>query len=60
MRELLFRTYITRTIYVEEDGYTDVEKEVKFHLDDVAIYTDGQIGISWDDFYQNLHSQGFF
>lgn len=59
MRELLFRAYITRTIYVEEDGYVDVEKEVRFHLDGVAIYTDGHIGISWDDFYHNLHSQGF-
>jgi hypothetical protein len=36
MRELLFRAYITRTIYVEEDGYTDTEKEVKFHIDGVA------------------------
>ena len=59
MRELLFRAYITRTIYVEEDGYVDVEKEVRFHLDGVVIYTDGHIGISWDDFYRNLHSQGF-
>lgn len=59
MRELLFRAYITRTIYVEEDGYVDAEKEVRFHPDGVAIYTDGHIGISWDDFYHSLHSQGF-
>lgn len=59
MRELLFRAYITRTIYVEEDGYTDTEKEVKFHIDGVAIYDDGQVGISWDDFCHELRLQGF-
>ena len=59
MRELLFRAYLTRTIYVEEDGYTDAEKDIKFHLDNVAVYIDGTIGIRWDDFYKELKQQGF-
>lgn len=59
MRELLFRAYVTRTIYVDGGEFSDAEKEVKFYLDGVTIYNDGQVGISWDDFYHNLQSQGF-
>lgn len=59
MRELLFRAYITIIIYVDDGEFSDSEKEVKFHLDDAAIYNDGQVGVSWDDFYRNLSSQGF-
>lgn len=34
MRELLFRAYMTCTPYVD-----DGEKEVKFYLDEVALYS---------------------
>lgn len=54
MRELLFRAYITCTLYVD-----DGEKEVKFYLDGVTLYPDNQIGISYDDFCKNLSKQGF-
>lgn len=59
MRELLFRAYMTCTIYVDDGEYSGSEKEIKYYLDNVAVYKDGTAGISWDDFYQNLNSQGF-
>lgn len=59
MRELLFRAYMTCTIYVDDGEYSGSEKEIKYYLDNAAVYKDGTAGISWDDFYQNLNSQGF-
>lgn len=59
MREMLFRAYITCTLCVDDGEYSDAEKEVKFYLDKVALYSDNQIGISWDDFHKNLSKQGF-
>lgn len=59
MRELLFRAYMTCTLYVDDGEYSDAEKEVKFYLDGAALYSGSQIGISWDDFHKNLAEQGF-
>lgn len=39
MRELLFRAYMTCTLYVDDGEYSDAEKEVKFYLDEVALYS---------------------